>query len=221
MESGRATADFQSKTLRYNYYSKPQQQLLSATWFLRRPTGEHHPDTSSTSGSPNVVLPTQPFTLVPLDNDEQTAAAEALYQQAVTATSSLECGIEESGILKEQVLISKDHYISIQRAEDHNGQRSYVFRKSPSQFWFGGKSYDLQRGYGPYKIEGEEEEMLLGPVRNVIFVIHGIGETMWSKENLSFAGSLIQEVTNCRLKMQKQQVTEWKQKCERAKQREE
>ena len=36
-------------------------------------------------------------------------------------------------------------------------------------------STELHRGYTEYVIEGEEEEVALGAVNHLIFVIHGVG----------------------------------------------
>jgi hypothetical protein len=136
-------------------------------------------------------------------------AIEELYQQAVYAASSLGSGLE--ALLKEQVPITKDHHASVQRSSDGH----YVLRKIPNG-WFKGRSYDLQRGYGSYILPGEEEEALLGPVQHLIFVVHGIGEAMWSREDVTFSGSLIDDIANYRLIMQKRQVTDWKKECEQA-----
>jgi hypothetical protein len=83
--------------------------------------------------------------------------------------------------------------------------------------WFG-KSYDLQRGYGAYKVEGEEEEETLGPVKHLLFVVHGVGEAMLSREDIRIE-SFANQMARTRLALQKRQVDEWKRNCETAKQR--
>jgi hypothetical protein len=83
--------------------------------------------------------------------------------------------------------------------------------------WFG-KSYDLQRGYGAYKVEGEEEEEMLGPVKHLLFVVHGVGEAMLSREDIRIE-SFANQMARTRLALQKRQVDEWKRNCETAKQR--
>ena len=47
-----------------------------------------------------------------------------------------------------------------------------------------GKTYQLQRGFGPVAPQpGEEEERVLGnDVGNLIILVHGVGEKMWSEE---------------------------------------
>lgn len=193
IEYGRATADPDFGTIKYNYYPKADQQLTSATWFIR---SEDPKDKNR-------------FLLTPITDVPTTMAIEELYQQAVYAASSLGSGLDE--LLKEQVPISNDHHVAVQRSSDGH----YLLRKVPNG-WFGGRSFDLQRGYGSYATEGEEEEALLGPVKHLIFVVHGIGEAMWSREDVTFTGSLIEDVTNYRLIMQKRQVADWKKACERA-----
>ena len=86
-----------------------------------------------------------------------------------------------------------------------------------SKAWFG-KSFDLQRGYGAYTVEGEEDELLMGPVRHVVFVIHGIGEAMWTRDDVSIP-SMVDQMNDVRVAIQRQQVQEWRQKFETAKQK--
>mmetsp|Transcript_13936 Transcript_13936/g.19942 ORF Transcript_13936/g.19942 Transcript_13936/m.19942 type:complete len:457 (-) Transcript_13936:683-2053(-) len=73
---------------------------------------------------------------------------------------------------------------------------------------------DLQRGYGEYDDNGEKEEHL-GPVKHLIFVIHGIGEAMWSRKDVSIP-SIVDEVDTLRSKIHRKQYDSWK-KLERQK----
>lgn len=67
---------------------------------------------------------------------------------------------------------------------------------------------DLQlvRGYPEYTIDGENQENQLGPLEHVVFVIHGIGEAMWSKTENSMP-SLITQANKLRLDIHKKLLT--------------
>mmetsp|Transcript_224 Transcript_224/g.283 ORF Transcript_224/g.283 Transcript_224/m.283 type:complete len:528 (-) Transcript_224:50-1633(-) len=80
---------------------------------------------------------------------------------------------------------------------------------------FGG-TFDLQRGYTEYSVEGEEDEVELGPVRHLIFIVHGIGQAFINRENVKMM-TLIEEIDAARKAMQKIQVSDWKKACEKAK----
>jgi hypothetical protein len=194
IEYGRATAIPDVGVIKYNYYPKAIQQLTSATWFIRLEDPKDK----------------QRHILEPITDVPTTMAIEELYQQAVHAASSLGNGIEK--VLTVQVPISPDHHVAVQRSSDGH----YVLRKVPNGTWFRGRGQDLQRGYGSYTAPGEEQESQLGPVKHLIFVVHGIGEAMWSREDVTFTSSLVDDITNYRLIMQKRQVAEWKKECEHA-----
>ena len=195
IDYGRATANPELGLIHYHFYPKPDQPLIYASWFLRL---------EDPKDKTRHIL--EPFTNVPA-----TVAIEELYQQAVLAASSMGDGIDE--LLEEKVPIGENHHAAIERATDGH----YVVRKIPNGNWFRGNSVDLQRGYGSYQVPGEKEELALGPVDHVIFVIHGIGEALWSREDVTYTGSLVQDITNFRLVMQKRQVDEWKLACEQSK----
>lgn len=194
IQYGRATAEPDIGVIKYNYYPRPVQQLISASWFVRLEDPKDK----------------QRHILEPITDVPTTMAIEELYQHAVHAASSLGDGIDN--ILKEQVPISEDHHVAVERSSDGH----YLLRKIPNGTWFRGRGYDLQRGYGSYTVPGEEEEAQLGPVKHLIFVVHGIGEAMWSREDVTYTGSLIDDITNYRLIMQKRQVAEWKKEREQA-----
>lgn len=74
----------------------------------------------------------------------------------------------------------------------------------------------LQRGgYGHYTVEGEEEEATLGPVDNLIFVVHGIGEAFFSKDTVDIP-DMIDEMDLCRRAIHRRQVELWKKDCAQA-----
>jgi hypothetical protein len=195
IDYGRATANPELGLIHFHFYPKPDQKLICATWFIR---SEDPKDKSR-------------YILEPITDIPTTFAIEDLYQQAAHAASSMGNGMDE--VLKEQVPISENHHAAVEKSSDGH----YVVRKIPNGNWFRGKSVDLQRGYGSYLVPGELEEMALGPVNHVIFVIHGIGEAMWSREDVTYTGSLVEDITHFRRVMQKRQVDEWKVACDQAK----
>lgn len=168
--------------------------MVSATWFVRLEDPKDK----------------QRHILEPITDVPTTVAIEELYQQAIHAASSLGSGIDT--VLQEQIPIADDYHVAVQKSGDGH----YLLRKIPNGTWFRGKSLDLQRGYGSYTLPGEEDEAQLGPVQHLIYVVHGIGEAMWSREDVTFTGSLIEDITNYRLVMQKRQVAEWRKGCEQA-----
>jgi hypothetical protein len=196
IEGGRSTADVDFGVIRANFVARPLRALESGTWFV---VEEHRKDAST--GKQRPVL--EPM------SDVEAEKVEELYQRAIYAASSLGTGIDP--ILSEQVKLEGTDY-HIQVGKDGS---TYKMQKCPNG-WFG-KSFDLQRGYGAYIVEGEEEEETLGPVRHVVFVIHGIGEAMWSRDDFRLAFSLIDIADNLRMTVQKKQVEDWKKKCDIAK----
>lgn len=190
VEGGRATADPLHGMIRFNFDSTPQRQLMPATWFTRE----------EGKNSKEIVL-------VPME-EEDAMQTEDLYQQAVAATSSLGKGI--NAVLKEEALLKdEEHKVVVVK----NG--SVLTMKKKPIGWFG-TTFALQRGYGPYEIEGEEEEITLGPVRHVVFVIHGIGEAMWSRDDVGIP-SHVSGINQTRAAIQRKQVSDWKKACEKAK----
>lgn len=196
IEGGRATADPEFGVIRANFVPRPLRALESAIWFV---VEEHKKDAKT--GKTRPVLSPMP--------DHEAERVEDFYQRAIYAASSLGTGIDP--LLKEQVALEgTDYNVEIAKEGGH-----YHMKKSPKG-WFG-KSYDLQRGYGAYTIEGEEEETILGPVRHVVFVIHGIGEAMWSRDDFNLAPSWLDLMDKTRLTMQRRQIADWKKKCDLAK----
>ena len=159
-------ADPKNSTIRFNYINRPAMKLMPATWF----TKEMKKDKKNE------------FILQPLP-EEDSWQVELLYQNAIRASSSLGEGLEE--ILKEEIILEKesDYKICVVR----NGGL-LCMRKKPRKSNFlgiGEVQFTLQRGYGQYTIEGEDDENALGDLTHVVFVIHGVGEAMWSKEEVS------------------------------------
>ena len=189
IEGGRATADPINGEIRYNFYNSPTRMLTSATWFIKEE-----------KSSKDVLLKPMPQTDADL--------VETLYQKAVEATSSLGKGLES--VLNEEIMLTDgESKVTLFKA----GSNALSMKKKPKG-WFGG-TMDLQRGYTEYSIEGEEEEMTLGPVTHVIFVIHGIGQALLNREDVKLM-TLIEEMDATRILFQRRQLTEWKRACEKA-----
>ena len=185
---GRCTADPVENTVQFNFFRGVTQELASATWFTREEKGKDK------------------IVLTPVRNPLDCDRIEALYQKGVEASSSLGKGI--ASVLDQEVHLSDESKIKIQKTGG-----MLTIRKTPPG-WFS-SSLMLQRGYGEYTVEGEHEELSLGPVRHVVFVVHGIGETMFSREDISLPG-MIEQMNITRVAFQKKQIKTWKEECEKA-----
>lgn len=164
IEGGRATADPKNGTIRFNFVNRPTTKLMPATWFTREEKSSKE------------------FILQPLP-EVDSWQVELLYQNAVRASSSLGEGIDE--ILKNEVILESDpgFKVVVWRAGSLLAMKKRP--KTSKLFSFGEIQFTLQRGYGQYIIEGEDEENALGPPTHCVFVIHGIGESMWAKEDVN------------------------------------
>eukprot|EP00956_Cyclotella_meneghiniana_P041072 scaffold214132_cov23-Cyclotella_meneghiniana.AAC.1 len=142
IEGGRATADPKSGTIKFNFVSRPVTKLMPATWFTREEKSSKNE-----------------FILQPLP-EVDSWQVELLYQKAVQASSSLGEGIED--IVKEEVLLESDtgYKVVVWRAGSVLAMKKRPRRSSFLSF--GEVQYTLQRGYGQYTIEGEDEENALG-----------------------------------------------------------
>jgi hypothetical protein len=188
IECGRATADPVTGIVFYNFFRGAQRQLCKATWFVREEKSSKE------------------ITLVPVTDEQDAAQIERLYQKAVQATSSLGKGI--TTILEEQVTLSNESKVAVSKVAG-----TLTMKKVPKG-WFASHQ-DLQRGYGEYIIEGENNEMALGPVKHLTFVIHGIGEALFSRDEVKISG-IIEHMNLARISIQQKQVDEWKKQCIKA-----
>ena len=202
IDGGRATAHPKKGIITWNFVDRPSAELMPATWFCQ---------------TPNPKSKNKELILEPLP-EADSLQVELLYQNAVRASSSLGEGLES--VLDEEVLLESDptHKVCIVR----NGGLISM-RKKPKKsvlFGLGEVQITLQRGYGQYTIEGEDDENALGDLTHVVLVIHGIGEAMWGKEEVSTM-TMRDEMDQLRMTINKRKVVAWREeckKCERQKQ---
>ena len=186
IEFGRATANRLEKSICYNYYKAPSKKLVGAIWFLKE---------NKQGEKENNLTPVS-------ERDE--AVIEELYQLALLSPDEpLEAPLVDDALYK--VYVCKvGGLLSIRKKKKNNFQAVIS------------GSHTLQRGYGDYSVDGEEEETALGPVRHLTFLIHGIGEAVWSKDNLNISG-LVESVEEMRRIMYKDMYEKWLKKCDIAK----
>ena len=192
IDGGRATANKETGTIEHNFHRSPVRELRSAVWFIRKDPNNKEKATN----------------LEPIWQEDDTELIETFYQTIVEANSSFGQGIDS--LLSTAVELEDKSKVMVVRT---GGGNTLSLRKRPPGFLSG--SLDLQRGYGAYEVEGEKNELMLGPVTHLMFVVHGIGESIWSREDSSVFG-LIEEVDRMRISVQKRQVEEWKRNCEKA-----
>ena len=95
--------------------------------------------------------------LIPIEKKFATLV-EDLYQRAVHEASLMGNGLDR--LVQEKISVDEKYNIILQKSGD-----KLSFRKVPTG-WFG-KSWEIQRGYPDYTVEGEVEEEMLGPVKHV------------------------------------------------------
>jgi phospholipase DDHD2 len=181
IDGGRLAAFPREGVVRHNYLGTVEYELCSAIWFRRE------------EKSKKEVL------LHPIQDPAESQAIDGFYQRVIAATSSLGNGL--ASVANETLTLEP-------------GERKVVLNRSPFKLilkdkgWFA-PQYDLQRGYGEYKVDGEEEELQLGPVAHVVFVIHGIGEAFFNKQDVGIP-SIVEQMNQTRILIQKQQVAEYR-----------
>lgn len=190
IECGRATADPENNLIAYNFYNAPKRELCSAIWFLT----EYKSD--------------KEIKLTPISSEKDETVIENFYQRAVQGSSSLG---DIRKVLKEETGLLDDDKYKVIIVKVGNSLR---LRKKPKAVLSLEAHIDLQRGYGEYEVEGEQEEMALGPVHHLSFVIHGIGEAMWKRNGVHIMG-MVQSVEMMRNTINKKLFDSWKQECQR------
>jgi hypothetical protein len=207
IEGGRATVHAKERRISFNFYNLNDRELLPSAWFVT---------TGSGKGPQSAMVPL---------SEKECDKIEALYQTAVSAFDSGEDSVKKQVLQHEVDVDGKDgspSYVIFVAMNKSTNTISIRRRPKSSKlaqvFSFGGdSSVLLQRGYGEYVVDGEEEEVALGPVRHLIFVVHGIGEAMWSRSDVNVNG-IVDEVNHVRTMMHKRQVEMWKRECLKAEQ---
>ena len=192
IEFGRATVDLEEKSIHYNFYNAPARKICSAVWFMR----DYKSD--------------KEVSLLPIISTTDEMLIEQLYmQQSNKKQNSVKVGAEV--ILKDD----KGYKVFIMKV---GGGKFAIRRKTNSIISILEGSTELQRGYGEYAVEGEEEESALGPVKHLSFIVHGIGEAMWRREDVKMPG-LIDTVELVRSSVNKKMYESWKLECQRCQRR--
>ncbi len=154
--------------------------------------------------------------LYPVTNTTDVHRIETFYQQQIRAVpddttesrnSPADQEIEiDQGTYKVQVQHSKKNdTLSLRKVPNEKGWTLSNLLIKPS--------FTFQRGYPTYQVMGEAMEMALGPVRHVVFVIHGIGEALFHRTDIQITG-MIQQATQLRMVLQKKQYTKWQKQCQ-------
>jgi hypothetical protein len=221
IEGGRATADPKGGTIRFNFVNRPTTKLMPATWFTKEEKRYQICLYDSTKVSISPILTfhlsniqttiiihfsSKEFILHPLP-EVDSWQVELLYQNAVRASSSLGEGIDE--ILKEEVILESDPGFKVVVWRTGSQLSMKKRPKTLRLFSFGEVQFTLQRGYGQYTIEGEDDENALGPLTHAVFVIHGIGEAMWSKDDVNML-TTYDELNILRSTFNKKKVAAWR-----------
>lgn len=189
IEGGRCTADLRTNRIAYNFIRGCGREFYPATWFIRHEEGKT-------------------IALEPIFHQDEAANIERLYQNAVEATSSLGKGV--ASILREEVTLNDGSTVKVMKLSSGH----LCMRKQPSGWLnqINRNTFTLQRGYGEYCVEGESNEVELGPMRHLVFIIHGIGEAMWSRETVALP-SMLELTDQLRLAIQAKQIQEWRKEC--------
>mmetsp|Transcript_1218 Transcript_1218/g.2217 ORF Transcript_1218/g.2217 Transcript_1218/m.2217 type:complete len:243 (-) Transcript_1218:514-1242(-) len=185
IEFGRATVDLDENIIRYNFYNVPSKKLCSAVWFMKDYKSEKE------------------VSLIPIISTMDEMLIEGLYLQQTKNKSSSTVGRE--------VLLKDDTGYKV-FILNYGGKLS-IRKKPTSLISLLEGSTELQRGYDDYKIEGEEEENALGPVKHLSFIVHGIGEAMWRREDVKLP-SLIDTVELVRTSVNRKMYDSWKSECQ-------
>lgn len=190
IECGRSAADIENEVIRYNFYNAPLRKLCSSIWFVKEGNDKDMKLTPIKSGSDEDII-------------------EAFYQESLKALSE---PAKFQHVLKNEVpLVDKRGYkvyLSL------NGDQISIRRRNMSMLSLEGY-VELQRGYGDYTVFGEMEELALGPVAHLAFVIHGIGEAMWSREDVIFPG-MVESCELMRATINKKMYDTWLEAKQRA-----
>lgn len=199
IECGRSTADSINNVIRSNFINIPKREMCSAIWFIAETRSE------------------KDVRLKPIHSGRDEIIIENFYQELVSkmqSSSWLTLSTKNlNSFLRSEVDLEEDsnYKIVVVRLGD-----TFRLRKRPKSMLSLEGSADLQRGYGEYKVQGEEEEEGLGPVAHLSFVVHGIGEAMWQNDNIQIP-AIVESIDQMRYTLNKKMYDDWKQDCLRCK----
>lgn len=195
IEGGRATADPVANLVFDNFVRGPQRSLCDAVWFVRdqKEGGSNKKDHAA-------------GTLWPVVNRDDEDKMESLYKNAVILLNE---GVENIGDACPSVTLSNQATVRVVQ------QGRHIFLRQTAAGWFGNTQM-LQRGYGPYTVEGEADEVALGPVTSLVFIIHGIGEKYFTRETQTHLPSLLEQTGQTRRALYKHQAAAHARACEAA-----
>ncbi|CAE7248156.1 Ddhd2 [Symbiodinium necroappetens] len=142
----------------------------------------------------------QAATLIPYD-EETSKTIEAAHERVWLGAK--EALPKEDLEVAESVVLDSGRQVTLKLKYEQKSKSWKLSAKERSQggsSWMEyaqgmlGKTYQLQRGFGPVDLQpGEEEEKALGDkVGNLIILVHGVGEKMWSEEGCGLAFSSVQ-----------------------------
>jgi DDHD domain len=217
VDGGRSRLCLETMTMEPTYptVASVSQEVCRAVWFWRG--NEPVSNTSGNHRTPQIefrdgTTVDSMYDLIPITNVEDELQIESLYQTIVQATSSLGKGVQsilneerdlENGTLKVQVQY-KNETLSLRKVPKQQNWLSNITAATQKN------SFTLQRGYSEYRVPQEELEVQLGPVRHLVFVIHGIGEAFFQRDDVQIAG-LVDQTHALRGDVQKKQLARWKQ----------
>lgn len=209
IEGGRCKADPILNRMYYNFIRGVEREMIAAIWFIRTKKDDSK-SSSSAGGSTGTSTSKSDYTLQPISvSSNDSKKIENLYQRAIAATSSFGVGIDS--LLREEVLLDdNESKVILHRSGDTICMKKVPLKGSSWLSSF--TSNTLQRGYGQYVVFGEENENLLGPVTHLIYIVHGIGEAFFARDDISITG-IVENIDSLRLALQQKQIDEWKKEC--------
>eukprot|EP00536_Pseudo-nitzschia_multiseries_P005891 jgi/Psemu1/286085/fgenesh1_pg.120_\ len=121
--------------------------------------------------------------------DEDAEVAEQMYQKLAAALRKGKHS-EVNAIMNKREDLENGGYLVV----EFSGE--YEIKKQPGNL-------PLQRGHGCLK----KEEVKLGPVNHVVFVVHGIGEAWFSRDTMP---SMVEQMDKFRVTFRERQIAHWK-----------
>lgn len=186
LEGGRWKVNLKERLLVDSYGSDPPLKRCAvrrARWFLR----------------PNTV------SFVPYD-EQVDHSIEQTYQEIIAPTGS--APVEGAEILKKVPLESGRTVALKMKYKSSKWRVSAEERATSGTSWVAyaqaalERVFQLQRGFGEVQIQaGEAEEEILGnDIGQVIILVHGIGEKMWSEEGcgLAFSSGIFRQLVHAK-----------------------